>query len=191
RLRLAVGVLLAGALGAFLTHRFANEAVRHEAAEAQSRRAVVALQALTTLVAKTPEEALGRAVADWQAKTAGVAQARVLYMSGLKLAASTAPADAGEKAAPRRLVRDEKPFYDGGQRRAGGGGTTGGGRPGGRREFGAAPAETGRRLSLAGPIEAASDVVGMVEIETAELPPEPDEPPLHYLLALLAPLVVF
>jgi arabinogalactan oligomer/maltooligosaccharide transport system permease protein len=191
RLRFAIGLVLAGALGCWLTHRFAGEAVRAEAAEAESRRSVVALEALTTLVARTPDDALGRAVADWQARTRGVAQARVLTIAGARLAASTAPADTGERAAPRRLVRDEKPFYDRGQRIAS---AVRGNREeesARKPEIEVAPAEQPGRLSLAGPLEQGGEVVGMVEIETLSAPPPPEEPLLHYLVALLAPLAVF
>jgi arabinogalactan oligomer / maltooligosaccharide transport system permease protein len=97
----------------------------------------------------------------------------------------------GESAAPRRLVRAEKPFYDRGQRIA----TA---VRGNREEEAArkpeieiAPAPSGRRLSLAAPVEAEGDVVGMVEIETAELPPEPEEPLWPYVLGVVLPLVVF
>jgi len=44
---------------------------------------------------------------------------------------------------------------------------------------------------LAGPVELDGDVAGMVEIETAELPPERRESPWPYLLGVLAPLAVY
>src|SRR5262245_31659980 len=118
RARLAVGVLLAAGLGALLTHRFAQQAVRFELADVERRVAVVSLNGLGALVARvvTDGDALRKAVAGWQAQTQGVAQARVLVLSGARLEASTAPSDSGELAAPRRLKREEKPFYDRGQR---------------------------------------------------------------------------
>ena len=42
--------------------------------------------------------------------------ARVIAFSGIQLEASTFPEDQGDKAAPRRLSREEKPLYDRGQR---------------------------------------------------------------------------
>ncbi|MEM8996474.1 MAG: sugar ABC transporter permease [Acidobacteriota bacterium] len=40
---------------------------------------------------------------------------RVIHLKQRRLVASTAPEDAGDKAAPRRLQRDEKPLFDLGQ----------------------------------------------------------------------------
>jgi arabinogalactan oligomer / maltooligosaccharide transport system permease protein len=194
RVRFAVGVVLACALGGWLSHRFAQQAVRDETRGVETRKAVVQLEALTALVQRAggESEALTRAVAAWQAKNPSVAQARVLYMNGLRLAASTARADSsGERAAPRRLVREEKPFYDRGQRLATAVRTNREEGTARKEEIEIAPAPGGARLSLAGPIESGDDIVGMVEIETTELQPPAEEPLGQYLLALGGGLLAF
>ena len=192
-LRFGVGVALAAALGCWLSYRFVGQAVRYETGDVERRQAVVALEALSSLVqrAGSDGEALRKAVATWQAQAKGIQQIRVLYMSGLRLEASTAAEDTGEHAAPRRLQRDEKPFYDRGQRLATAVRTNREEENSRKAEIEIAPALTGRRLSLATPVEADGTVVGMVEIETAELPSQPVEPLLPYLLALAASLLVF
>jgi arabinogalactan oligomer/maltooligosaccharide transport system permease protein len=193
RARFAVGIALAAALGAGLTHRFTREAVRDESAGVERRQAVVALQALSSLVARTAgdPDALRRAVAAWQAQAKGVAQARVLFISGARLEASTAPADSGELVAPRRLKREEKPFYDRAQRLRTSITTNREEGAARKPEIEIAPAPAGRRLSLAGPVERDGEVVGMVEIETAELPPAPGVSAWPHLLGVLAPLALF
>ncbi len=193
RLRFAAGVLLATLLGCWLFHRFTEEAVRHETADIVRRRAVVALGGLSALVQRAGEDgdALRRAVSAWQAQTETASQARVLIIGGSRLEASTAPQDSGEAAAPRRLRREEKPFYDRGQRIASSVRTNREEGSARKPEIEIAPAPAGRKLSLAAPVERDGDVVGMVEIETIELPPLPEEPLLPYLLALLAPRAVF
>ncbi len=193
RVRFAVGILLATVLGGGLSFKFTREAVRHETAGVEVRKAVVELQALTALVqsAGGDGDALRKAVSAWQAQMKDVAQVRVLIMSGLKLEASTAVADVGDRAAPRRLLREEKPFYDRGQRIATAVQTNREEETARKPEIEVALAPTGRRLSLAAPIAGEDGTVGMVEIETTELPPEPGEPLWPYILALVAPLLVF
>src|SRR3954469_3224333 len=69
--------------------------------------------------AQTPagaqDEALRHAVERFAAAHPEIAAIRVVRFDGILLAASTAPADQGNKAAPRRLEREEKPLYDLGQ----------------------------------------------------------------------------
>src|SRR5436305_370801 len=62
------------------------------------------------------EEAVRRAVQGFAEAHPEVAAIRVVEFDGLLLAASTAAADRGSQAAPRRLARDEKPLFDLGQR---------------------------------------------------------------------------
>jgi arabinogalactan oligomer/maltooligosaccharide transport system permease protein len=193
RLRFGTGVLLAAALGAFLTHRFTQQAVRNELAGVERRVAVVSLNGLGALVARVAAEpeALRKGVAAWQAGTPAASQARVLFLSGARLEASTAPADAGDQAAPRRLRRDEKPFYDRGQRLGSAVRENREEQASRKPEIEIAPAPSGRRLSLAAPVEVDGNVTGMVEIETADLPALPREPLWQYLAALAGALAVF
>src|SRR4051812_9595145 len=100
--RILVGVVLACALGGWLSHRFTAEALRDANPETERRIAVLELGALSSLVQRAggDEEALAKAVQKWQGKAHGVAQTRVVLTAGARLAASTAPDDRGEKAAP-------------------------------------------------------------------------------------------
>jgi arabinogalactan oligomer / maltooligosaccharide transport system permease protein len=118
---------------------------------------------------------------------------RVVFFDGQRLAASTAPADTGDKAAPRRLARDEKPLYDLGQilRAA----------VDANREEGAGAARqrevaTQRRadvLVLTAPVERDTAVVGLVQIETPAPPglPGAGRVLLQALLAAAAAGLVF
>ena len=80
-----------------------------------TRRAIVAVNALGSLVAQAGDDAAVRkAVGAWQETHPPGTRVRVIR--GTTLEASTEPADSGEKAAPRRLAREEKPLYDQAQR---------------------------------------------------------------------------
>lgn len=104
-----------------------------------------------------------RAVARFAQSHPEAGPIRVVLFEGIRLEASTAPADRAENAAPRRLAREEKPLYDLGQRlRAA---------VAGNQEGGARNPEIAleRRpdgvLSLAAPLERDGQVIGMVQME--------------------------
>src|SRR5205807_414198 len=170
RLRFLIGVALGAVLGAVLLRGFVSDASRQVADEAQERQAVVTLQALTSLVRRAGGEgdAVRSAVAAWQSRTPSAPQARVFRADGIRLEASTAPDDAGDRAAPRRLRREEKPLYDRSQRIAAAVQTNREEQHARKPEIEVAPA--GARLSLAGPLEKNGAVIGIVEIETAPQP---------------------
>ncbi|HYG61952.1 MAG TPA: sugar ABC transporter permease [Thermoanaerobaculia bacterium] len=115
---------------------------------------------------------------------------RVVRFDGILLEASTASEDTGERAAPRRLDRDEKPLYDQGQSlRAA---------IEGNREEGAARApeiaverRAGGVLRLSAPFETGDEVVGMVQMDTRPLQSAASFPWLPALLTWLAPVVLF
>ncbi|HEX7180557.1 MAG TPA: sugar ABC transporter permease [Thermoanaerobaculia bacterium] len=123
---------------------------------------------------------------------------RVVAFEGIRLEASSDPADTGERAAPRRLERDEKPLYDLGQKlraavaenresRDAGGTAIG-------EEIAVEPLADGG-FSLAGPVERGGpngEVVGMIQMRTA---PDPTTAPpapawLPALAAWLVPVVL-
>jgi arabinogalactan oligomer/maltooligosaccharide transport system permease protein len=193
RLAFGAGVLLAAGLGCWLSWRFVDQAARAETSAVEQRRAIVAVQGLAAIAAAAGDdgEALRRVVASWQAQSPGAAHARVVFMSGARLEASTDPQDAGDKAAPRRLAREEKVVYDRGQRLAGA--VRENREQGVARvaEIEIAPAPGGRRLVLAAPVEVDGEPIGMVEMTTVELPPERREPVWPYLVALLAAVAVY
>lgn len=184
---LALGLLVAVGGGAALLRGAAAQLGR----DAETRRAVVALGALAELAGRVGEDgdALRRAVARWQEGQPPGAHARVVVLSGARLEVSTASADVGEKAAPRRLSRDEKGAYDRAQRLRGA--------VGANREGGAIQPELevevlpGGGRSLAAPLERQGGVVGMVELVTpsdaaAGSAPVPVAAVLAVVLGLLA-----
>src|SRR4051812_13195259 len=61
-------------------------------------------------------DAVRRAVARFAASHPEIKAIRVVDFEGIQLTASTAAADTGDKAAPRRLEREEKDLYDLGQK---------------------------------------------------------------------------
>ncbi len=138
----------------------------------------------TEETAEEPGEAVRRAVAAFAKAHPEVTAVRVVSFEGILLEASTAAGDTGEKAAPRRLARDEKPLYDVGQRLRAAVAEN-------REEETARVEEVvlERRpdgLVLAAPVERGGEVAGMVQMMTR---PQIDPPGVPVLPALLAGLV--
>jgi arabinogalactan oligomer / maltooligosaccharide transport system permease protein len=192
RLRVLIGVALAALLGAGLVRSFVAGASRQIADDAEERKAVVALEAVSSLLQRAGGQGdIARsAVAAWQARTPSVSHVRVFLSDGMRLEVSTAPGDAGERAAPRRLQREEKPLYDRNQRIAAAVRTNREEQQARKAEIEAAPLGGGR-LSLAGPVEKDGAPIGMVEIETALQPAPPPPGWSGFLLAVIAPLAAF
>ncbi len=117
RLRFGAGLLLGTLLVAGVGHRLLTDSLAGTARFGEDRRAVVALRALTDLVARAGSgDAVRTVVADFGKAYPAVVSTRAVLFDGLSLEASTDPADSGENAAPRRLKREEKDVYDHGQR---------------------------------------------------------------------------
>ena len=191
RLRFGVGLALAAGLGVGVSWLLLAAEGRQAAAAREERRAVVATQALAELAERTGRrgDPVRRAVAAWQAEHEWVRVARVVAFEGISLEASTAPEDQGDKAAPRRLARDEKALYDQGQRlRAAVAANKEGGAP--KAEIEAEPLPAGA-LRLATPVSEEGAVVGMAQIETRPPAPPPRPPLFPALLAILGPLAAF
>ncbi|HEU4384491.1 MAG TPA: sugar ABC transporter permease [Anaeromyxobacteraceae bacterium] len=191
RLRFGVGLALAAGLGVGVSYLLLAAERRQAAAAGEERRAVVATQALAELVERAGRrgEPARRAVGAWQAGHDRVRVARVVALEGISLEASTAPEDQGDKAAPRRLARDEKALYDQGQRlRAAVAANKEGGAP--KAEIEAQPL-TGGALRLATPVLEEGAVTGMVQIESTPSEPAPRPPLFPAILAFLGPLVLF
>jgi len=190
RLRSLAGLAAALALGVGLSWALLGRARREAALEEARRKEVVSLLALADLASRawgTPD-APARALAAWQEGRGGVS-ARIVASQGARLEASTFPGDQGDRAAPRRLSRDEKAIYDRVQRLRG---AMTGNREGASSkpeiEIEAAP---GGRLDLATPIVVAGEPVGMVEVRSAPLREAPPAPGGFALAAMLLPLLAF
>ncbi|RYZ36557.1 MAG: sugar ABC transporter permease [Myxococcaceae bacterium] len=180
--RVLVGLALALGLALLLAHGLLVRAQADRGAERAQRKSVVALLGLTDLVQRAggTGDAVGAVVAGWPRPQGGAA--RVIAFSGIKLEASTFPEDTGDKVAPRRLSREEKPLYDRGQRLRAAVETN-------REEGGARKSEvesetlpSGGRL-LSAPVEVDGQVVGSVEWFTPVLT---EVDPISWTPALLA-----
>ncbi|MEW6368925.1 MAG: sugar ABC transporter permease [Acidobacteriota bacterium] len=193
RLRFGAGIALALLVGVGICTYLLRDALAQQWRIREERRAVVSTCALTEIVSKLGGAGDGarRAVAEWQKANPSLSTIRVVLFMGLSLEASTSPADAGDKAAPRRLSRDEKPIYDRGQRLRAAIETNreeGGAR---KDEIEIAALPSGG-LSIAAPLETDGNVTGLVEIETAppsQLAPRPN--PAAAIGLLVVPILVF
>ena len=152
-----------------------------------TRRAIVTSSAIAALATRAEDaDAMRRVVAAWQQLHAPGTVVRVIR--GTTLEASTDPVDAGEKAAPRRLAREEKPLFDEAQRLRAGVDTN--------REGGAAKPELeveqedgARRVAL--PLESDGKVTGMVQVRVPSAPSIPARSPVQAVLILVAAMALF
>lgn len=182
--RLLWGLALGLLLGLGLMYVLLAQTFRDEAQNTEARLGIVTLQSFVEIVQKAAdEEAMRTAVTDLAKGNPSLRMIRVI--KGLKLIASTDPQDVGEKAAPRRLARDEKTIFDLGQRLRAAVLTNVEEGASRKEEIDIATATSGG-LVLSGPIEEEGAVVGFVQIETA--PPSPPETP--QLLIPIAVMVV-
>src|SRR5215218_1367110 len=134
--------------------------------------------------------AIRKAVEGFAAAHPEVAAIRVVEFEGILLAASTATADQGVKAAPRRLERDEKPLYDLGQKLRAAVESNRQGAEGAARapELGFERRANGV-LALAAPVERGGEVIGMVQMETRATPEPPTFARLPFAAFWLAPVI--
>ncbi len=195
RFRVLLGVALGAVVFGALATGFTADALRRQTAGFQEREAVMALGAVTSLLQAAGGEGddARKVAAVWQPSTPAAASLRV--SRGMQLEVSTVAADAGEKAAPRRLQREEKPLYDRGQRIATSVQTNKEEQGSRKEEIEAEVVATpeGRRLSLAMPLEVvgpdgARAVVGLVELLTTPLAVVEPYDPVPSLIAGLAAL---
>lgn len=131
------------------------------------------------------------AVAAFAAAHPEISAIRVVSFEGIQLDASTAPADSGANAAPRKLAREEKDLYDLGQklRAAVQNNQETGDEAGARAEEIAVERRPGGDLSLAGPLEVDGEVLGLVQMETTPQPPAARHAWVPALTAAFAPVL--
>jgi arabinogalactan oligomer/maltooligosaccharide transport system permease protein len=167
RRRFAAGLaaaLLVGVAGSWALVRAELGATTDDV---RARVAIVSTLALADLVGRAGGAGPGVRVtlAAWQAAQPPGGDARVVTFQGISLEASTAANDVGERAAPRRLERDEKALFDEGQRlRA----DVAGNREGrsSKPELGVEPLGGGR-LRVSVPLEAGGEVTGLLQTTSA------------------------
>ncbi|MEJ2515991.1 MAG: sugar ABC transporter permease [Gammaproteobacteria bacterium] len=113
----ALGTLLAAAILSGLTWWFISQARGELAEDAWNRGVIIELEALADIVAGVEGGSAtgGDLPAVLRALPQHDGHFKVLRLSGARLLASTDPADAGDRAAPRRLDREEKWLFDLGQ----------------------------------------------------------------------------
>jgi arabinogalactan oligomer/maltooligosaccharide transport system permease protein len=117
-----------------------------------------------------PGAAVRQAVARFAATHPDVQSIRVITFEGIRLEASTDPADTGAKAAPRHLERDEKPLYDLGQKLRAAISENQENAAQGQATFNEelnVERQPDGSLILSGPVEREGETVGMVQIRTA------------------------
>ncbi|WP_395852469.1 carbohydrate ABC transporter permease [Cystobacter fuscus] len=189
--RVLVGLFLSLGVALFIAQGLLAKALDSVSTERADRQSFVSLRALEDLVQRAggSGDAVRAVVETWKTQLPAGSAVRVVAFSGIRLEASTFPEDVGERAAPRRLSREEKPLYDRGQRLRAAVETNreeGGAR---KLEVEAEALPAGGRL-LSAPVEVDGSVVGMVELATAPLaaPLEPSLPTL--LLCWLLPLAL-
>lgn len=191
--RFLTGVLLASFLGLAVSHAMLRASLRDVADSAAQRLAAVSLSALSELSVRAggKGDALRNAVVAWQQRTPTAKAARVVVFDGLSLEASTAAADTGEKAAPRRLSRDEKPLYDVGQLLRAAVETNREEGQKRKREIEPLPGAPAQALAIAEPLELEGGVAGMVSLETTAPPRELGDSPWWPLGTFLGTGLVF
>lgn len=151
---------------------------------------LAALDAGAETEAPDPGEAVRTAVAAFAKSHPEVKAIRVVTFAGILLEASTDPKDAGAKAAPRRLEREEKPLYDLGQAlRANVTGNRGENSV--RQEEISVERLPDGLLRLSAPVERGGDVVGLVQMDADPERTALAFPWLAVLLAWLAPVALF
>ncbi|MEO1088647.1 MAG: hypothetical protein AAFY88_30815, partial [Acidobacteriota bacterium] len=110
---LALGLMLLVAAGQF----YLGRSVQTFGDAAAARTALASVGALAEAIESAGLESpeLPTAVERYDAANGAVESIRVIHLKQRRLVASTAPGDIDDRAAPRRLQRDEKPLFDLGQ----------------------------------------------------------------------------
>ena len=193
-LRLLTGVALASALSGGIVFSLLDRARSEIFAERDQRKATVAALSLAALATRAdslaePGAALRRALPAWQAGNADLVTARVFSLGALRLRASTDARDAGNRKAPRRLLREEKKLFDrGAQLMSNVDINQDEGAP---RKAEVDVESTHGGLSAVTPLEPRGEVTAAVEVETPAPPPKSGLPLAAVLLALLLPSLLF
>ena len=188
--RFWIGLLLSLVVGIGIQQWLLMKARRTEA-EAEARRtAMITVQLLSEIVqrAGAEEEKVVAAVAQFSNLHPEVKNIRVVR--GVRLFASTVPADAGDKAAPRRLSRDEKWIFDTGQRMRAAVQTNRDEGVSRKAEVEITRTTTGA-LQLSAPIEEEGAVVGYVQMETTPRIELMKSNWVSFLAALVLPVLLF
>jgi len=189
--RFLIGLIVAGLLGGVAVWYLDMGARGFQLAAVDEREARLRLNMLAQVVGALGDdaEAVRAAVADFAAGSKMLRSIQVI--EGRELLASTAPADTGENAAPRRLQREEKPLFDAAQAlRAAVENNRDPANPA-KEELLVEPLPDLGVVRLGAPIEIDGEVVGMVAAEYVPSPDAPKPSLLWIVLAVAVPVGVF
>ncbi len=172
RRRFALGLLFGLLVGLGIEYWLFREARVSENLNRAEREGIITVLSLAEVAheAGAAGDAVRNAIAAIQKENASIQQVRVVR--GVTLEASTDPNDTGDKAAPRRLSRDEKSVFDLGQRLRAAVSTNIEEDVSRKEEIEIAEAPSGG-LSLSAPVEEDGSVVGFVQVQTAAPPRAP------------------
>jgi arabinogalactan oligomer/maltooligosaccharide transport system permease protein len=191
RRRALVGLTLASALAVALLYSIHGAVRSANQGAGVERVAVVHARALAELIERIGDQgdSVRAVVRRWAEEHPGIRAIRVVRIAGIRLEASTAPDDHGERAPPRRLDREEKDYYDQAQRLRAAAETN-------RREGVSRKEEIEVRagpegFTVAVPLAEEGAVTGMVALDIAPEPSRGAGAPLAPILAFLLPIALF
>ncbi len=190
RRRFLIGLLIGAAVASAVIYLTASGASRAVATEASREGLSARVLMLTDVLDRFDTEgdavrATATAFDQWDPAVSAV---RVVAIAGLRLEASTAAADTGEAAAPRKLQREEKPLFDLAQLlRASVGNNRDPSAP--RKDEVVFSSRNDGQIEVAAPLERDGEVVGMVQA-VAVPPPATNRPPWWPPVALVAVMMI-
>jgi arabinogalactan oligomer / maltooligosaccharide transport system permease protein len=190
RRRFALGLLFGLLVGLGIEYWIYLGALAEENLSRARREGIITVLSFADVANQTIGEGdvLRTAVLTIAKENNSIKQVRIVR--GVTLEASTDPKDTGDKAAPRRLSRDEKWVFDLGQRLRASVLTNREEGTARKDEIEVAPAATGG-LTLSTPVEKDGSVVGFVQVETKPSAGIPAPPWTTPLLLLIAAILIF
>jgi arabinogalactan oligomer/maltooligosaccharide transport system permease protein len=190
RRRFAVGLLIGLGVAIAILMRVLSTSRAEEAESKAQRLGILKVLSVSEVVHEVGMEGddIREAIAEIARQSPSLRMIRVVR--GVMLVASTSPGDSGDKAAPRRLARDEKEMFDLGQRlRAAVQTNRDEGVP--RKEEIEISGAPSRGLLLAAPVEEDDAITGYVQIELAPQKVAPEVDWIMPLVAWLVPVLLF
>ena len=190
RRRFAIGLLIALLIGLGVEYWLFVQSRVLERQNLSERQGIITVLSLAKIVEGAGDSSANvrNAVATAAKQNDTIRQVRVVRRTTLEI--STLPGDTGDKAAPRRLLREEKPLFDLGQRLRAAVLTNQEEGVSRKNEIEISSAASGG-LILSAPIEQDGSVVGFVQVETASLPAPQKASWIIPVLLLLGAVVIF
>jgi arabinogalactan oligomer/maltooligosaccharide transport system permease protein len=190
RRRFLIGLLVGAAVASTVIYLTASGASRAVATEASREGLSARVLMLTDVLDRfgTEGDAVRATATAFDQWDPAVSAVRVVVIAGLRLEASTAAADTGESAAPRKLQREEKSLFDLAQLlRASVENNRDPSAP--RKDEVVFSSRDDGQIEVAAPLERDGEVVGMVQA-VAVPPPATNRPPWWPPVALVAVMMI-